>query len=95
MARKMMSKEVVNTVVKLAVLEMNEGTPTAITLPDETLLGNVTAEKAQKELNKKHGKPVTIISVEPNAITYEMEVLEFIKYATVKEPEPVQEELAI
>lgn len=83
----MMTKEVVNTNVKLAVLEMVDGTPQAKQLPDETLLGNVSMEKAQKELNKKHGKPVTIISVEPDATTYEMPVLDFIKVATVKEPQ--------
>lgn len=93
MARKMMSKEVTKTVVKLAVLELVDGTPTINELPDETLLGNVSAEKAQKELNKKHGKPVTILGVEANTQAYEMEVEEFIKLASVKEPEPKQESL--
>lgn len=87
MTRRMMSKEVVNTVVEVAKIKMVDGAPVAEMLPTETLLGNVTSEKAQKLLNQKHKEPVTIISLEPNATTYEMDVLDFIKYATVKVPD--------
>ena len=84
MPRKMMTKEVTKTVVKIGKLEMVDGQPQAIQLPDETLIGNINMEKAQKLMNKKHGT-VTVFSVEPNTTIYEMEVEEFIKLASIKE----------
>lgn len=86
MARKMMTKEVTKTDVKLAVMKVVEGVPKAETLPDETLMGNITMESAQRQLSKKHGQAVTVFEVKPNTTTYEMPVDEFIKHATVKEP---------
>lgn len=83
--RKMMSREVTKTTVKVGKLEMVDGQPQAVTLPDEVLLGNVSLEKAQKQLNKKYGEPVTVFEVIPDTTVYEMPVEEFIKYATVKE----------
>lgn len=91
MARKTMTKEVTKTTVKLAVMEIVEGVPTAVTLPDETLIGNVSPEKAQKELNKKHGQSVTVFSVVPETTVYTMDVEKFIEYADVKQPEEDQQ----
>lgn len=85
MARKMMTKEVTKTVVKVGKLEMVDGQPHATQLPDETIIGNVSMEKAQKLMNKKYNEHVTVFSVEPDTTVYEMEVEEFIKLASVKE----------
>lgn len=85
MARKMMTKEVTKTVVKIGKLEMVDGQPQATQLPDETLIGNVNMEKAQKLMNEKYNEHVTVFTVEPDTTVYEMEVEEFIKLASVKE----------
>jgi len=82
--RKMMTREVTKTTVKVGKLEMVDGQPQAVTLPDEVIIGNVTLEKAQKQLNKKYGEPVTVFAVEPDTTTYEMPVDDFIKFATIK-----------
>lgn len=79
-----MTKEVTKTTVKVAKMEMVEGNPQAVTLPDEILLGNVSLEKAQKDVNKKYGHPVTVFGVEADTTIYEMPVEEFIKYASIK-----------
>lgn len=86
MVRKMMTKEVTKTIVKLAIMELVDGRPVARELEDETILGNVSQESAQKTLNKKHGQPVTVFGVEADTTTYEMPVETFLQYATVKEP---------
>lgn len=66
-------------------MELVDGMPKAVELPDEVLLGNVSMEKAQRLLNKKYGEPVTVFSVEPETLVYELPVEEFIKIAKVKE----------
>lgn len=85
--RKMMTKEVTSTLVKVAKMEMVEGQPKAIALPDEILLGNVSLEKAQKTISKKLGAGATVFEVSPETVVYEMPVEEFIKVATVKAEE--------
>ena len=83
MARKMMTKEVTTTTVKIGKIEMVDGLPTVVPLPDEVILGNCSSEKAQKLMNKKHGV-VTVFEVIADTKVYEMDVMEFIKVATLK-----------
>ena len=83
MARKTMTKEVTKTTIKIGKIEMVEGTPKAVNLPDEIVLGNCSPEKAQKLMNKKHGV-VTVFEVVPETQVYEMDVMEFIKIAKLK-----------
>ena len=83
MARKMMTKEVTTTTVKIGKIEMVNGTPNVVMLPEEKINGNINLEKAQKLMNKKHGV-VTVFEVVPETQTYEMDVMEFIKVATLK-----------
>lgn len=85
--RKTMTKEVTQTTVKVAKMEMVNGKPEAVELPDEVILGNVSMERAQRILNKKYGEPVTVFAVQPDTKVYELEVEEFIKVARVKEDE--------
>jgi hypothetical protein len=82
--RKMLTKEVTKTTVKLAKIVVENGLPQAVALPDEVILGNVQLENAQKQLNKKIGEPVTILQLLPTTETYEMPVEEFIQLATIK-----------
>lgn len=93
MARKMLTKEVTFTTVKCAKLEVVEGQPVIVNLPDETLIGNISQEHAQRLLNKKHGSPVTIFGVEADTTIYEMPVEEFIKLASVKAEQLTIEEV--
>ena len=83
MARKMMTKEVTTTTVKIGKIEMVNGTPNVVMLPEEKINGNITLEKAQKLMSKKHGV-VTVFEVVPETQVYEMDVMEFIKVATLK-----------
>lgn len=89
--RKIMTKEVTKTTVKSAKMVVKDGKPEAVELPDEVLLGNISLEKAQKEMNRKYNEPVTVLSVEADTKVYEMDVVEFVKYAKIKE-EPKQAE---
>jgi hypothetical protein len=84
-ARKMMQREVTTTFVKVAMIEVVEGEPKMVTLPEEELVGNISMEQAQKTLNKKFGQPVTILELFADTKVYEMPVDEFIQHATVKE----------
>lgn len=83
--RKMMSKEVTSTMVKVAKIEVVNGTPKAVNLPDEMIIGNVSMDHAQRILNKKFGEPVTILELSTETKVYEMAVEDFIKVAIVKE----------
>lgn len=85
-----MKKEVTTTTCTIAKMEMVEGKPVAIELPKEVLLGNVSLEKAQAYLNKKFGYAVTVFEVQANTQTYEMDVEEFIKVASIVEPQPAE-----
>ncbi|UTC25169.1 transcriptional regulator [Cytobacillus phage Bfsp1] len=83
--RKMMTKEVTSTTVKLAKIKHENGQVQAVSLPEEILLGNVTEEKAQKVMAKKHGHGVSVVGVEPQTNVYELEVEKFIEIARLKE----------
>lgn len=89
--RKQMQKEITKTVVKFSKIELQDGQPVAQPIQEETLLGNVSLEKAQKEISKNHNG-ATVFSVEPETVVYEMDVLEFIKHAKIKQ-EQTQAEL--
>jgi hypothetical protein len=90
MARKTMVKEVTHTTLKVAKMEVENGSPKAVSIPDVTLIGNVNLEKAQRYALKELGKNVTVFEVIPETKKYEMEVEEFIKHAQEK----VEEESA-
>ena len=83
--RKMMTKEVTSTTVQLAKIQHENGQVQAVSLPPEVLLGNVSEEKAQKLMAKKHGHGVSVVGVEPQTNTYELEVEKFIEIARLKE----------
>lgn len=84
--RKMMSKEVAFTYILASEIVVQDGKPVAVQLPPVTLLGAVSPEKAQKEMNKRYkGKQPHIYSLEVVNETFEMAVEDFIKYATKKE----------
>lgn len=83
--RKMMTKEVTSTIVKVAKIDLVEGQAIAVELEPITLLGNVDSEKAQKIVSKAKGAGVTVLSVEADTKVYELEVTEFLKIARLKE----------
>jgi len=82
--RKMLTKEVTSTTIKIGKIEMVDGTPQVATLENVVLLGNVSHEKAQKEVEKLHGKGVTVFELQSDTKVYEMPVEEFIKVASLK-----------
>jgi hypothetical protein len=89
--RKMMYKEVTQTVIHIAKLGMNEeGLPVAEKLEPITVLGELTKDKAQKTVNKTFGLGATIYNLEVVTNTYELEVEEFIKVARIKTSDEVE-----
>ena len=83
--RRYMTKQVTKTTIRMAYMENRDGMPEAVPMDDEIIIGNVGEEKAQRMMEKEHGKAVTVFEVIPETKTYEMEVSEFIKHAHVKE----------
>lgn len=91
MARRMLTRKVTFTNVKVAKLSRNEdGRTEAVDLPDEILLGNRSVEQAQKIINRKYEDHVQVMEVQADTKEYEMPVEEFIKLATVKEEQEEQ-----
>jgi hypothetical protein len=90
--QKMVTREITSTTIKVADMQIENGQPVAVALPDEILIGNVTLEKAQKELNKKYGRSVTVFGLTVNTHSYEMPVETFLENATIKSE---QEELEL
>jgi hypothetical protein len=84
--RRLMTKEVTSTTVKVARIDVTSGKPVVVELEPVILLGNVDSEKAQKVVAKQHGNGVTVLGVESVTDVYEMEVSEFIKIARKREP---------
>lgn len=85
MARKTLTREVTKTTVKLGRVVTENGVPQFESLEDIVLLGNVDAEKAQKQASKMFDFPVTVIEVQADTVVYQMPVEEFMKHATIRE----------
>lgn len=83
MGRKFMTRDVTKTTVKIAKIEMIDGLPQAVELPDEVLIGNVNEERAAGTLKTKFDHPITVLGVEPNTEKYRMSVEDFLKHAEV------------
>jgi hypothetical protein len=83
--RKMMSREVTKTTVKLAKMVVENGAPTVEVLADKILLGNISHETAQKQVTKELGQGITVLSVQPDTVVYELAVEDFISIAKPKE----------
>lgn len=89
--RKTMTREVTKTTIKVAKLEMVDGEVKTVVLPDETKIGNIKLERAQRMMNKQYGEPVTVLQVIPETVVYEMPIETFIEHATIKEDKPEQD----
>lgn len=87
--RKLMTKEVTSTIVKVAKIDIIDGQAQVVELPSIILLGNVDSEKAQKIVAKSHGAGVSVLSVEADTKVYELEVSEFMKIARLRVEEEV------
>lgn len=90
--KKVMQKEVIQTTIKMAKIEVIDGETKLVELPEAIQLGNISKERAQKWATKEHGQGTTVTHVEPNALRYEMDVLEFIKIARLVEPKQEETE---
>lgn len=89
--RRMMTREVTKTTIKVAKMEMQDGQPKAVALPDKVVIGNIRLERAQRMVQKDYDEPVTVLQVIPETTTYEMPVETFIEHATIKEDKKDQE----
>jgi hypothetical protein len=86
MPRKMLTREVTHTTVKLGRIVKENDQPVLKPLEDQTMIGNVDVAKAQKELSKHYDFPVTVFEVHPQTEQREMPLEDFIKHSKVKEP---------
>jgi len=84
--KKVMQKEVTQTTIKMARIEVIDGETQLVQLPEAIQLGNISKERAQKWATREQGQGVTVTHVEPNTLRYEMDVLEFIELARLVEP---------
>lgn len=73
-------REVTTTKIEMAKIDMKDGEVKAVTLPFETVVGNVDKEKATRLMKKKHGD-VTVTAVTPETTRYKMPVLQFMEIA--------------
>lgn len=81
MARKYITREITKTTVKVAKMEVKDGAPVAVPLPDEIIVGNVNMEQAQRQIKRRLGDGVTVFGVEANTEKYKMSVAEFLELA--------------
>jgi hypothetical protein len=88
--RKMMTKEVTKTTVRIAKMQVDNGEVKIVKLPEEILVGNVKQEQAQKMLNKKFGEPIAILEIFAETEIYELPVEDFLKIATLRQPEQAE-----
>lgn len=73
-------REVTTTQIEMAKIEMVDGEVKAVSLPPVTKVGNVTKERAQREMKKEFGE-VTVTAVTPTTKRYKMPVLQFMELA--------------
>lgn len=78
--RKKMTKQVTQSTIKSASIEMVDGHPMAKKLPDIVVLGNVNVTKAQRIVDKEYFN-ATVIEVQAETNNYEMLVEDYIKLA--------------
>ena len=83
MARKYITREITKTTVKVARMEVQDGKPVAVPMEDETIVGNVSVEQAQRQIKKKLGDGVTVFGVQANTEKYKMAVADFLQLATL------------
>lgn len=78
-----MTKEVTITVCKVAKIEVVNGLPSVVMLPNLELLGNVSEINCTKAVQKEHGQTASIYEYGTYTQTYKMKVTDFIKTATL------------
>ena len=90
MSRKMMTKEITKTTVRIAKLSVVNGEPKMEKLPELILPGNVKQEQAQKLVNKQYGQPIAILEIFAETQIYEASVEDFLKIAKIRQPEQAE-----
>ncbi|UOX39804.1 histone-like protein [Bacillus phage Chedec 11] len=86
--RKMVQREITHTKVNLARMVLKDGEVSAELLEPVTLVGNLSVEQAQREINKREEfkeQAAQVIGVEPNTQLYELPLDVFLELGTVKE----------
>lgn len=85
--RRMLTRQITKTTIKVAKMVITDGVPEAIALPDEVVIGSVKMERAQRLVDKKFEESVHVLEVHEDTETYEMPIKEFLELATIKEVE--------
>ena len=86
--RKMVQREITHTKVNLARMVLKDGEVSAELLEPVTLVGNLSVEQAQREINKREefkGQTAQVVGVEPNTQLYQLPLDVFLELGTVKE----------
>lgn len=82
--RKMIEREITETIVKSGTVLIENGKPVIKNEVVDTFDGTLTDEKALKEIQKLHGKTSVVIEKTEVTERYEISVADFKKYATKK-----------
>lgn len=77
------SRTITTTTVHYVIIEVKDGKAEMSETYTTDLLGKINEEKAQKTMKPMFDKPFTIVSLEHSTKTYEMDVEQFINYATI------------
>ena len=77
------SRTITTTTVHYVIIEVKDGKAEMSETYTTDLLGKIDEEKAQKTMKPMFDKPFTIVSLEQSTKTYEMDVEQFINYATI------------
>lgn len=79
------SRTITITTVHYVTIEVTDGKAEMSETFTTDLLGEVDEAKAQKKMKPMFDKPFTIVDLEHSTKVYEMDVEQFINYATIKE----------
>jgi hypothetical protein len=83
MARYFVNREITITKVTAARMTMVDGAVNTEQLEDVILVGNVSLEKANKEVKKIYGEGTTAFTVQPNTHKYRIATDVFVKHAEI------------
>lgn len=85
MTRHFINREITTTKVTAAKMSMVDGMVTTEQLENIILIGNVSLEKANKEVKEKYGEGATAFTVHANTHKYRVPTEVFIKHAEIVE----------
>ena len=90
--RKYITKEITTTTFTIAEITIIKGKPVSTVLTTEySKMGKPSDDKTIREIKKEHtiasNRIIVVLSKTENVTTYQLELDQFLKFATIKESE--------